>query len=135
MIMQQRRKRIAFLKSGILKRGGLEKYTRRLAARCAEEGHDVFLLTTDCEQELEPGVMPVNLGKRVPTSIAHLLWFDYQCRRYLQQTPVDLIFGMDRNFCRQTHYRAGNGVHAAYLERRKKRAGLFRRATFMLNPL
>lgn len=131
----QNKKRIAFLKSSILNRGGLEKYTRRLAARCAEMGHEVFLLTTDCEGPLEKGVETVNFGRRLKISSAHLLWFDYQCKKYIKNNPVDVIFGMDRNFCRQTHYRAGNGVHAAYLARRKQRASLWKKASFFINPL
>jgi UDP-glucose:(heptosyl)LPS alpha-1,3-glucosyltransferase len=41
---------------------------------------------------------------------------------------------MDRNSF-QTHLRAGNGVHAAYLEMRKKSEGFLKGLTFPLNPL
>ncbi|MBS0654199.1 MAG: glycosyltransferase family 4 protein [Verrucomicrobia bacterium] len=129
-------KRIAFLKSGIAKRGGLEKYTLRLAERFAREGHDVVLLTTDY-QEGALGQLPfavVNLGSRLPISLAHLLYFDLQCKKYIKEHPMDLVFGLDRNFCRQTHYRAGNGVHAAYLERRKA-GGMLQRWSLTANPL
>ena len=41
---------------------------------------------------------------------------------------------MDRN-SRQTHIRAGNGVHKAYLEIRKKESSFLKKASFVLNPL
>jgi UDP-glucose:(heptosyl)LPS alpha-1,3-glucosyltransferase len=131
------RKRIAFLKSSILKRGGLEKYTLRLARESALAGHDVFLLTTDYDDGVLEGLpfTVVNLGRRWPLSFLHLLSFDYQCKNYLHSHPMDIVFGMDRNFCFQTHYRAGNGVHAAYLDRRKKECSWFKKCSIALNPL
>jgi UDP-glucose:(heptosyl)LPS alpha-1,3-glucosyltransferase len=129
------RKRIAFLKSQILKLGGLEKYTLRLARECAFAGHEVFLLTTDYEGETKGPFTVVNLGKRLPISCLHLLSFDFKCKNYLNKYPMDIVFGMDRNFCFQTHYRAGNGVHAAYLDRRKKECSWLKKCSIALNPL
>lgn len=130
-------KRIAFLKSAILKRGGLEKYTLRLATAASQAGHEVFLLTTDYEDGALTGFpfTIVNLGKRFPLSFLHLLSFDAKCSRYLKKQPMDVVFGMDRNFCLQTHYRAGNGVHAAYLDRRKKECSWLKKCSIALNPL
>lgn len=130
-------KKIAFLKSNILKRGGLEKYTLRLADSFAKSGHDVTLLTTDCPDEalsLHPFKV-VNLGNRIPLSILQLLRFDRACSRYLAESPHDVVFGMDRNFCLQSHYRAGNGVHAAYLERRRVWDSWLKNQSFAINPL
>ena len=44
--------------------------------------------------------------------------FDQFCQEFRVLEP-DVIFSLDRNRC-QTHIRASNGVHAAYLEHRKK---------------
>ncbi len=130
-----RTRRIAFVKSGLSKRGGLEKYTLRLAQKCAEAGHSVFLLTTDCEPAVSSGCTVVSFGQRKSLSLLHLLWFDRQVQNYLAHHPMDVVFGMDRNFCLQTHYRAGNGVHAAYLDRRKKRSSWLKSCSFSWNPL
>ena len=46
----------------------------------------------------------------------------------------DVVFGLDRNSY-QTHYRAGNGVHAAYLNRRMQDEGFFKSLSFKFNPL
>jgi UDP-glucose:(heptosyl)LPS alpha-1,3-glucosyltransferase len=130
-------KRIAFLKSDIAKRGGLEKYALRLASYMADQGHIVTFLTTDYIQQDLPELPfeVVNLGNRLAISFLHLLRFDGECKRYLKQHPHDVVFGLDRNFCTQTHYRAGNGVHRVYLERRKEREPWIKSASFSINPL
>jgi len=102
------------------KRGGLEKYTKRLADGFSQKGHDVTLLTSD---------------KKSRFSLYQLLQYDRYCKKYIESEKPDIIFGMERNFCLQTHYRAGNGCHAAYLERRKMREGIVKRLSFALNPL
>lgn len=129
-------KSIAFLKSQINKSGGLEKYTLRLAESFAKAGHKVVLLTTDVEEQMNStSVEIVSLGKRSRLSFWHLLQFDKRCQAYLQEHPQDVVFGMDRNFCLQTHYRAGNGCHAAYLQRRSHYESWFKAQSFRFNPL
>lgn len=130
-------RKIAFLKSNIEKRGGLEKYTLRLANCFAKAGHQVTLLTTNYHHEhVAKGEFKIaNLGNKIPLSFLQLLRFDRRCKTYLKQQSQDVIFGMDRNFCAQTHYRAGNGCHAAYLDRRREYDSWFKVKTFSLNPL
>lgn len=129
--------KIAFLKSQILNRGGLEKYTVRLAETFAAYGHDVALLTTDW-QEGALGAVPfqvVNLGKKSSFSLLQLLSFDRHCKKYLKEHPQAIVFGMERNFCHQSHYRAGNGCHAAYLMRRRASDSWLKSKSFAINPL
>jgi len=53
---------------------------------------------------------------------------------WLGSNGYDVVFGMDRHSF-QTHYRAGNGVHAAYLDRRRATASSLKRLSFAVNPL
>lgn len=53
----------------------------------------------------------------------------------VKKNSVDAVIGLDRNFVKQHFYRAGNGVHKSYLERRSKHSSLLRRASFVFNPL
>jgi len=132
---------IVFLKSQIAKCGGLEKYTLRLMKHFYSRGQKVTLLTTDYipgklrNQIDEHSVEIVNLGNKAPLSLWHLLRFDASVRRYLDMHHKLLVFGMDRNFCTQHLYRAGNGVHAAYLDRRSEQASWVKRSSFAVNPL
>jgi UDP-glucose:(heptosyl)LPS alpha-1,3-glucosyltransferase len=61
-----------------------------------------------------------------------ILHFDKACHDYIQRHPTPIVFSLDRNRF-QTHLRAGNGVHAAYLKKRE--AGLVKKLSFSLNPL
>jgi UDP-glucose:(heptosyl)LPS alpha-1,3-glucosyltransferase len=128
---------VVFLKSNILKRGGLEKYTLRLARGFAASGHQVTLLTTDYKEGAiaDSTFTVVSLGNKSSFSLLQLLRFDFGCKKYVKQHKPDIVFGMERNFCPQTHYRAGNGCQAAYLDRRKKTDFWLKCLSFSINPL
>ena len=122
--------RIALLKNSFHGAGGLEKYCARLCRALQQRGHSVTILSTAAHKDLPV----VQVCRRLSPSALNLIWFDLHCRRYLQSHPQDVIFGFDRHFLPLTHYRAGNGCHAAYLARRAKK-NLLKRLSFALNPL
>lgn len=124
---------IVFLKSRAGFRGGLEKYTSYLAKAFVQDGFSVALLTTGVPPCIE-GVDVISLGPDLAFTWRHILHFNALCKQWILENPCRIIFGMDRTTF-QTHYRAGNGVHATYLERRKLIDPLFKRLTFQLNPL
>jgi UDP-glucose:(heptosyl)LPS alpha-1,3-glucosyltransferase len=117
------------LKSTLHAGGGLEKYTLRLFKALQEKGHDVQILSTHSEYPA------TQICRRLNMSFLNLLWFDYNCRAYLKKHQYDVILGLDRHLLPQTHYRAGNGCHAAYLARRKKICSPIRNFFFSINPL
>jgi UDP-glucose:(heptosyl)LPS alpha-1,3-glucosyltransferase len=123
--------RIALLKSSFKTSGGLEKYCLRISQALREKGHVVDILSTASLPQ--HGV--VSICSPIKPSFLQLLWFDYQCRRYLKKHRYDIVFGFDRHFLPLTHYRAGNGCHAAYLARRMSRLPFWKRALLRLNPL
>lgn len=79
--------RIALLKSGLSHLGGLEKYTLRLAKALATSGHEVIILTSDWnnEVEIQKNLQVINVASTLPISFFHLLNFDYQCFRWLKK--------------------------------------------------
>lgn len=115
-----------------MQRGGLEKYCFTLADELKKKGHVVTIVTTEA---IDPTPDVVQLGRKLPMSFLHLLYFDYLCHKWLKKHPVDIVFGFDRNFCDQDFYRAGNGVHAAYLDERKKTCSFWKKISFLFNPL
>lgn len=125
--------RVAFLKEKIDRTGGLEKYARRLIAAFQARNCRVTLLTTDTSCSL-PNVEVVPVCQPAPLGFWNLRRFDAACRNHLGQRSYDVVFGMDRTTS-QTDFRAGNGVHAAYLRRRSEESGWLKRASFSLNPL
>lgn len=127
------RTRIAFLKSRLSQIGGLEKYTHFLLKAFVKKGCAVTLLTTGVTPKIE-GVESISFGKRSKFSYYQLTHFDHLCQNWLRNHPQDIVFGLERNSF-QTHYRAGNGVHAVYLKQRKLINSALKCLSFSLNPL
>ncbi len=124
---------IVLLKSRSNNHGGLEKYASRIAKAFLERGAKVFILTTG--DAIPQSEIPVFATKTVPwPAFVRMEQFDWFVRRWAKKNQPDLIFGMDRNRY-QTHIRAGNGVHAAYLKSRFSTDSLFKACICHLNPL
>jgi UDP-glucose:(heptosyl)LPS alpha-1,3-glucosyltransferase len=124
-------KKIALLKSGAGQKGGLEKYTFRLVQAFQEKGCNVTLFTSG---KPDFPCAHATLDRVSKFSFRKVLEFDRFCSEKIQELRPDVIFGMDRNRF-QTHLRAGNGVHASYLEKRKKTEGSLKGVSFAINPL
>jgi UDP-glucose:(heptosyl)LPS alpha-1,3-glucosyltransferase len=127
---------LTLIKSELFKQGGLEKYTWQIAYDFCSMGIPVTLLTSGhvSPPRSDPNLRIVSVSADFPFSFFNLLQFDKACHRYLEQYPTSVVFSLDRNRF-QTHIRAGNGVHAAYLKHRSKEEGLLKKASFALNPL
>lgn len=126
-------KHIALLKSRSNNHGGLEKYASRIAKAFVEKGAHVTILTTG--DALAAAEVPVVATKPLPwPAFLRMEQFDWFVRNWLKRNKADLVFGMDRNR-HQTHIRAGNGVHAAYLKSRILTEGRLKALLCQLNPL
>jgi len=123
---------VVLLKSSLAKGGGAEKYTLRLAKAFEEKGCQVTILTSG--PSLNTDINTLHFVKKPKLSYKHTLDFDAWCKKTIERLKPDIVFGMDRNSF-QTHLRASNGVHAAFLAHRKKAEGFFKALEFKINPL
>ncbi|MBS0651962.1 MAG: glycosyltransferase family 4 protein [Verrucomicrobia bacterium] len=127
---------VTILKSQLDHKGGLEKYTWEIARSFCESGSHVTLLTSGdvkapfASELLEIISFPIDY----PFSYLNVQRFDKACQRFLKARPTPIVFGLDRN-SEQSHIRAGNGVHAAYLRHRAKKEGTLKALSFKMNPL
>ena len=124
--------KVALLKMQAKSQGGLEKYAGRIAAAFMKKGADVTLLTTHQSEKLGVDVKVFPVCKW--PGFLKLEQFDRCVARWLKVNPADIVFGMERNRM-QTHIRAGNGVHAAYLKSRLASEGRFKYGLCLINPL
>jgi UDP-glucose:(heptosyl)LPS alpha-1,3-glucosyltransferase len=123
---------VVLLKSRSGGQGGLEKYASRIARAFVEKGAKVSILTTGDALQSE---IPVFSTKTIPwPAFVRMEQFDSFVQSWLKKNKADLVFGMDRNRF-QTHFRAGNGVHAAYLESRILTEGRLKALLCQCNPL
>lgn len=125
--------RVVLLKSCVSSSGGLEKYASRIAARFLEKGCNVTLLT----HGKAPAIEPIRVFAAKTWSwpaFVRMEQYDRFVSHWLAKHPADVIFGMDRNRM-QTHLRAGNGVHAAFLQSRILTEGRLKWLVCQANPL
>ncbi len=129
-------KSVTLLKAELYKQGGLEKYTWALARDFCALGCPVTLLTSGKVQApfSDPLFNIVSFPIGHALSFFNLLHFEKACIRYLEKNPTPVVFGLDRNSF-QTHIRAGNGAHIAYLKHRAKEEGYVKQLSFAINPL
>lgn len=126
-------KHVVLLKSRSNHQGGLEKYASRIAQAFLKRGDKVTILTTGSTPSLSE--IPMHSIQTIPwPAFLRIEQFDRFVSKWLEQMKVDLIFGMDRNRY-QTHIRAGNGVHAAYLKSRFLTDSFFKARLCHFNPL
>ena len=126
-------KSIALIKSNIQFKGGLEKYTCQLIEAFSQKGYTVHLLTTNAPPfSLNASVHALCSSSKF--SLLHLLRFEKACQNWLKKNPQTHVFSLERTPL-ATHFRAGLGVHKAYLERRKKTDPFWKSVSFRINPL
>ncbi|PWT80018.1 MAG: hypothetical protein C5B58_12455 [Acidobacteria bacterium] len=105
---------ICFVRRGYSQTGGAEAYLKRLARGVIEAGHNVQLVTTNDWPEAEwPLGAITRLRARSPMGFADEL---EQIRTSL---GCDVLFSLERVWSCDV-YRAGDGLHRAWLERRGK---------------
>src|SRR5215468_11132316 len=110
----QKRFRIAFVRRGYSPSGGAEAYLKRLADGIVNAGHEVQLVgTNEWPEEQWPFGSIRRLNATTVIGFADEL---EQVRRGLR---CDVLFSLERVWSCDL-YRAGDGVHRAWLARRRK---------------
>lgn len=124
---------VVLLKSRARNQGGLEKSASRIAAAFLERGAEVSVLTTG-RSPSHPLIAFHSIQTTPWPAFLRMEQFDRFVQRWLKKEKPEIVFGMDRNRV-QTHFRAGNGVHAAYLKSRILTEGKLKYYTCLINPM
>jgi len=104
--------------------GGAELYLQRLIGALLKERHEVTLITGDVEARMT-GVDVRHVTVSGSRS-AQVIQFDRGTSDVLRDLSVDCLFSLER-LSRQDVLRAGDGVHATWLEQRKRFSSSWRR--------
>jgi UDP-glucose:(heptosyl)LPS alpha-1,3-glucosyltransferase len=108
------RLRLAFVRRGYSQTGGAETYLKRLAHGVIEAGHEVQLIATE---EWPEDQWP--LGPITRLRAEFVIGFADQLEQIRPQLECDVLFSLERVWSCDV-YRAGDGVHGAWLTRRRK---------------
>ena len=118
--------RIGLVRRGYSPAGGAESYLRGFAEAATLAGHEVVLFCSPEWSDWAFGEKIIVAGKSPQT-------FSDQLAALRPQGKCDTLFSLERvSAC--DIYRAGDGVHAAWLQRRARFEPPFKRLTFALNP-
>jgi len=104
--------------------GGAELYLQRLIGVLLKERHEVTLITGDMETRMR-GVK-VRYVSLSGSRSAQVMQYDRGTRHMLKDLSVDCLFSLER-LSRQDVLRAGDGVHATWLEQRRRYSSSWRR--------
>lgn len=120
--------RVALVRRAWAATGGAERYLMRFAAGLAEHGHEPLLVTgPDWPRERWPHGKIFRLPARSPRAFADAL------AKKRAAIGCDRLFSLERAHACDT-YRAGDGVHAAWLERRRAREPKWKSAFRLWQP-
>jgi UDP-glucose:(heptosyl)LPS alpha-1,3-glucosyltransferase len=119
--------KIGFVRRGFSPSGGAENYLQRLARGVQQAGHTVELFTTD-----EWPAKEWTFGKLTALRGASPLAFANAVEKASRAAGCDSLMSLERLW-RCNIYRAGDGVHHAWLVRRAELLGPLRRFTTKLN--
>ena len=105
---------IGFVRRGYSQSGGAEAYLKRLARGVVEAGNEAQLITTEAWPQNEWPFGPIRrLRSGAVTEFAH------DVEKIRPQTRNDVLMSLERVWSCDV-YRAGDGVHRAWLVRRRK---------------
>lgn len=115
---------LALIRRHFAATGGAELYLQRLIAALAQAGHETHLYAEAWKGTPE-GVTLHRVPVNAPRGTRNLRFAE----AVAEQLPAgrhDLVFSLERTFS-QDVYRAGDGVHAVWLEQRRRYAPWWRR--------
>jgi UDP-glucose:(heptosyl)LPS alpha-1,3-glucosyltransferase len=114
--------------------GGAETFMGRFMKELLKRGHTLDVFSREWEWEREEDGVLVHRIKTFGPSFLKPLVFAWRAKKEVERAAPDIVVSLERTFC-QDVYRAGDGVHREWLERRRAAGSFARRFLMRLNPL
>ncbi|MBI4027852.1 MAG: glycosyltransferase family 4 protein [Verrucomicrobia bacterium] len=113
-------KKIWLLRRRYTEAGGAERFTQRLATMLCQRGREVWIAAEQWPESSDGVYRTERIQSNGPAA------YSRQCARQVVSRGDGLIFSLERT-SRQHVFRAGDGLHVCWLERRKRyQSGLAR---------
>src|SRR5437016_11370964 len=125
--MPNRKLKIAFVRRGYSPTGGAEAYLKRLAQGIIDLGHQAQLFTTEDWPKND-----WSFGELIRVRATSPIGFANELERMRTNASCDVLVSLER-IRRCDVYRAGDGVHQAWVKRREKFEMPWRRLTRKFN--
>ncbi len=125
--------KIAFIRNEYDPYGGAERFTQTLSEAFAERGDEVHIFAREWIESGTPNIRFHRIRAfRSPSLLRHAS-FVYLAGQSVRKEQFDLVQSNERTLC-QDIYRAGDGVHARWLEIRATYESFLKRVSVRLNP-
>jgi UDP-glucose:(heptosyl)LPS alpha-1,3-glucosyltransferase len=124
--------KIALIRRRYAETGGAELYLERLLSSLLQQGHDLHLFSESwdrCQDGVKFCHIPTYGSKE-----SKVVAFANAVKEKLSEQVFDVIFSLERTLF-QDVYRAGDGLHRVWMQRRRQFAPFWRRAFFRSNLL
>ncbi len=125
--------KVAFIRYRYDPYGGAERFTQLLMEHLALRGDEVHLYARRWKEAAPSGPIYHRVGGPGWPAILAYASFVYRVGRAVRLGHYDLVQSNERTLCQHV-YRAGDGVHARWLELRLSQLGWIRRFSIRLNP-
>jgi len=110
--------RIAFIKQKYVEAGGGEQYLSRLMRACARQGDEIHLITTEWRPASDLPIKTHIVPRSGLSLAARAARFSENAAAVIGAGNFDVSFSLERT-AHQDVWRAGEGVHKIWLERRR----------------
>lgn len=125
--------KIALIRQRYTPYGGAETYVRELARRIVERGHEVHMLAREWPADESGEIIFHRIPSRGGPSFIKLKAFAQAVAREIDGADFDLVHSFERTYS-QDVFRAGDGCHKEWLQRRARAKGRVREITDRINP-
>jgi len=125
--------RLAIVRQRYTPYGGAERFIERALAALAARGVELTIVTRAWPRDAAPGATPLIVDPPHLGRTWRQWSFDRGACAALARAPATLVQSHERIACCDV-FRAGDGVHAVWLEAKREGAGPFERAALALSP-
>jgi len=125
--------KIAFIRNEYDPYGGAERFTQTLTDSFAERGAEVHIFARKWIESDTPNIRFHRIRSFGSPSLLRHASFVYMSAKAVRKEKFDLVQSNERTLC-QDIYRAGDGVHARWLEIRATYESFLKRVSLRLNP-
>ena len=125
--------KVALIRQRFTRYGGAERYVGRLAEELIQRGIEVHILARKWDADDSGNLHFHKINSSGGPTFIRQPSFARHVAQIVSREQFDLVHSFDRTYS-QDIYRAGDGCHIEFLERRARMEGNLRRTTDRLNP-
>lgn len=123
--------RIGLIRTRYTPYGGAEVFLERFISALVKKGHSAEVFASSWPED--PSIVFHRVPVRGPSFLRPLV-FARNVAKAVEAARPDVVISLERTYC-QDIYRAGDGCHREWLERKGRAAGMLKRLSIPMNPL